>query len=228
VNSRIHNLLDIENDKEGFRKLSERIKEAKGSIRIIIHPFYEYSYPDHDETANYDLSQQRTKYLIEKNLSLNVNEVPPLIIFEGTDHVDDYQDKIAPFLTKSNNETYFVPTYNFNSTPNPLHTHGDDNNETMEVEWKKMNGLLSRLGVTKIVLGGYMMGLSPDRPNENIDYSDYHKQREQKGARNQKYFPKYCVGNAYAYLSKQFDVELSNLAYPDNRAEQISKLEKEL
>jgi len=225
VNDRIHNLFDI--SKEGFKKLSERIKDAKGLIRIFIHPFYEYYYSDPNEKTDFARSKLMTKGLIEKNLSKNIDVVPPLIIFEGRDSIESYRDEIIPSLARSTNETYFVPTFNFNSTPNPFYDPGDDDKEKMDTEWKIMNDLLSSLGVTKIVLGGYQMGFSSEKPDTNIDYIDYHQQRKQKGAKNQKYFPKNCVGNAYAYLSKQFDVELSNFAYPDNREQQIARLEEE-
>ncbi len=191
--------------------LKERVEKNKGIIRIFVHPFFEEVRSWHTPDQKRDI--EAIGHAIEKILDLGSEKTPPLFIAQ-----DQLEDLEAKLKDKGITSVYVIPT--FIASPEPrlpkemnLASSGIRDSIRESPNWQILENQLESLGVKKILIGGMWLDIkvTPGWGNstKRIDLSN-------------------CVGTMATVLSKHFEVEISNFAYPQSRKEyQTAKKEIE-
>jgi hypothetical protein len=208
------NLFEL--DSAARLRLRDRVERSKGTVRFVIHPYYEtYEFPEQSNRKS-----RLVEYSLEKMMRQNTVRNTPIIIFEEEGRLAQTQHRLAQFLGNSlakrqaNGEVYFVPTYGGQPEPKP-DLEQDEEIDYEEDEkpghWADLAIELKAARVNKIMLGGmYLM-------------TDYYRQHPYFTDEQGRSFSG-CVNGVVNWLGKSFDVEMSNLSYPANRQDTGPKL----
>ncbi|MBI2639405.1 MAG: hypothetical protein HYW90_00735 [Candidatus Sungbacteria bacterium] len=202
--------LFFEMDKKNELSLKEKIKQAKGLIRVFIHPDFErYSGFESIKEQPEDVEKLRQEeQIFRRILSSESTATPPIFIFEDGWESLDYQQKEERLERLTANDLFLVRTYPANPDPLPLHkkpgsswrvlneAERERREEDITFMWQWLAEELKKLGVKKILIGGLEFYVTGD------------KDKSHSG----------CMGIAMNKLKKYgFDVEISALTWPDKR-----------
>lgn len=202
--------------------LRERVIKNNGLIRVFIHPYFtEYgesqerdrqegrdSFPDSIDLKGAELAFKRI-------LSLKPEKTPPILVFIGAASIDDFLDQYKDTIT---DKLYIIPTREYSPTPltpefypkNPskdpfaeLDLSEEYKDKREEIGWQETAKRLKKLGVKKIIIGGAELYLGEKK--EGPHYG--------------------CLGNSVDHFSKEFEVDVSGLSWPEGRKE-ITRLKQ--
>lgn len=181
-----HNFLIL--DEEEKQILRKRIEVSKGTIRIVVHPYFMRTAED------YERERQRPGAridIVEKSFERMLAQKgdTPILLFEGYDQIPSTLQEIFSILQNSGNELYILPTIPNDPTPVWLLKEKES--------WKKFVGMLKDLGVKKCIIGGIYF---------------WHRQRAGDYAHLNG-----CVGGTIHQLKDYFEIQVSNLAHPQSR-----------
>lgn len=182
-------------------ELKKSIEENNGLVRIFVHPFFNKITPNYKKERAEKIKVMNLA--LQKILSLPKEKTPPILFFEEMEKISELEDNIQAIgTTEFKNKVYTVPTFRKDPEPAILDTDGRLIRNP-EKHWKVMNEKLKSMGVKKIFIGGmefltYALGRSWPNEPDKIEFLG-------------------CVGESVRRLSKDFDVEVSHLAFPDNR-----------
>lgn len=172
--------------------LKEVIQQSHGRIRLIVHPYYDFSVYN---TSSYGIPLQRI-------LGSSNEKSLPIIIMEEEGRVNEVtkylrNDRVVSETIK--NKLYWILTYD--SDPRPLFNETTDLSDE-DADWQRLLTALKELGVKEILLGGQSL----DAQEEKLG-----KPSEMSWGR--------CVNEVKIRLSTDFNVRLSNIVYPPNKLE---------
>ena len=229
VASRGHELFGL--NKNEIADLKEKIAKSEGTIRMFIHPSFGLMYKNSETDSgmsdeDYTNAANTVMAATMKVLSAKSEDSPPVIILED----DEIFQSCAAFYDKgsdsSGQDYYLIETQHSNPAPKIPKGDGDKVEYMSDQEsWTLLSGVLAELGTKKIIAGGASFKMRPiddeveQQHKKNLEtvYGPYRRKRLEHGAKNVQYSLNHCFGMALTYLSHAFDVELSNLTYPDNR-----------
>lgn len=181
----------FELDEQGKKDLAEKVKKAKGLVRVFVHPYYIYSGEDDPAPEKIDNIDKGLKIMA----MTDAKNVPPVIVMEEQGKVADLSRLIAPkdfdsgISERIRNDVYVIPTVKGDSWPMAdIKVMLNSRKPDKEKEWVNLIRQFKELGVQRILIGGMYLGLSGSEPVS-------------------------CVGNAITHLQEDFDMELSNLTY---------------
>ncbi|MFA6297299.1 MAG: hypothetical protein WC629_01925 [Candidatus Paceibacterota bacterium] len=182
-----------------IEELKARVEKWDGLIRIFVHPMYEKWW---GKKNNENKKLGKIIEVVAKLSSMEEEDTPPIIIMEEYDYINKLKNWLEheikdEFGLETNNKMYVIGTKIDSSDPEiPGSTM------TVSESWEQVRKLLEKIGVKKILIGGMQLTFSE---NERGTY--YHR----------------CLGGAITQLSKDangyFEIELSNLSYPEGREE---------
>lgn len=165
--------------------------ENKGTVRIMVHPYYiqqhSHIYKGIDTTPyqRFDMVENGFKKILKTKSNT------PVFLFESFNEIKRTEKKIIPILRKNQNKIFIVPTET--DSPNPrLNKSYDTNLHGWSVFIEKMENL----GVKKIIIGGIF-----------LDIITYEEEEWVTG----------CVGFTIEKLKDNFEIQISNLAHPKSR-----------
>lgn len=231
------NLFELSGEERA--ELERRIKENNGLARVIVHPFYPVNF-DYDsrrfadkEARNLEKKKKDFEVFqasIDRLFNSNPGKSPPIIVFEEEFNLEN--DKDSYMDRNYRNEPYVIPT--FTDRPVPKLSPGENllgKDFDEQRNWKKLKEVLKSLGIKKMLMGGMQLNVSPNegwkewfiREMEAYEKMKvaFKKIKDTKGL-NEFGKPDYvlhgCVGNTIAELMDDFDIEISNIAFPANRA----------
>lgn len=203
--NKILNFLELSEAEENL--LKKRIEENQGLIRVFVHPYFEKISPFLNKKR---AEQMKVMNLaLQKILSLPEEKTPPILFFEEEEEIPQLEEGIGDIELK--NKIYTIPTFSCN--PGPRINKEEFNVKTIEKNWKVVIDKLKSLEVKKILIGGIQLlafaeaSFSPDKSDE-IKYQG-------------------CVGGAINHLSENFDIEISNLAFPESRKD-VDEIKKRI
>lgn len=201
--------------KEEKGQLGDRITQWHGLVRIFIHPFYYMPQEIPEGQAGFQRMREMQKGL-KRLLALPSSKVPPIIIFQEAEELDDLH-----FVGCPTENFYVIPTWVASSTPFLEGRFGPI--REMEKEWHDLTKILTELGVRKILVGGmYYRVDQPFSPLETDKPRQTHMEmRKRQGVRSPNYDSNGCVGRAIEMLSAgPFEVvDLSGMSAPQSRVE---------
>ncbi|HUX35514.1 MAG TPA: hypothetical protein VMV71_00610 [Candidatus Paceibacterota bacterium] len=221
---------------EDRAELERRVKKSGGLARIIIHPFYPVNF-DYDgrlftDKQKESLENKRKNFetfqaAIDRLFSSDPDKSPPIIVFEEEFNLEG--NKNSYMGRDYRNEPYVVPTFTDNPTPklspneNWLNKDFDEKNG-----WNKLREIFKSLGIKKMLIGGTQLNISSNEGWKEWfirEMEAYEKMVEAfkkiKGSAEvgkPDYVLHGCVGNAISNLMDDFEIEVSSLAFPANRA----------
>ena len=168
--------------------LKKDIEYCSGIIRVFIHPYYRKN----NEVLQID-EKQKQRY--EKGLKLMFESIsmekPPVFIMEEKIAVPNFISEVIKILK---DKVYLIKTHEDTAEPDIIEQSGDYENDVKK-NWTELIEKLKSLGVKKIIIGGREF---------IVDSFDNKKVTA-------------CVGNAINNLSKDFEIEISNLVLPDEK-----------
>ncbi len=205
LKSKVLSLENLSDDER--KKLQERIKSWKGSVRVFVHPFYEeYDEEDFDIAKPKIVSRKEHTYykvfneehteedklrrkeamqqILIQFIDAPAGKVPPIFIFEEEGNLDGFINILNSRLSHIPSESlYTIST--LSTRPTPL--------------WGKnfISEELEKLKIKEFLIAGTYLELDDDK-----DGTEYYQK---------------CVGGVIRMLAKIGNVELSSLAYPHSR-----------
>ena len=225
---------------EELLRFAERVDVSNGIARIFVHPAFGLLYDMAGEVSDEEVEKYRkfSSLTFEKMcqmLQMEAEKTPPMILLEEERMAESMSQVFARANEVSQNELYMVVTNNQYSTPKILDSKVNDGQTVLgeSQSWLIFSRLLEALGVKKIILAGGAVKYRPLSGEEfdafrdqiNLAMSEFHNQRQEKGAKNTAYTPSHCLGMAMLYLSKSFEVDISNFSFPDTPAD-LRKIEQ--
>lgn len=180
--------------------LSRQVQEAKGIVRIFVHPYYDvYDPPAHSlkDARNAKLVREGLRRVLKAN-SNHIDQNPPTIIMEESGKETKIQAFLQPVVENLQAKIYFVPTEWKSSTPEVKNQEGKSLEEP--VAWSYFLDKLKGLGVRKVIVGGMYLW---------SDFRGGGNGGEGSG----------CVGAAIGEISGSFEVQISHFNNPDSRSE---------
>jgi len=169
------------------------IKLFKGLVRIFVHPFYEQLERGGSEFREQGMNKVRKG--IKRIINSTHENVPPLIFMEEETRINDIRQELKPELA---HRAYLVPTYE--GTSEPRLTSIDNPLENVGENWSRLINRLNGLGVSKVLIGGMWLEIGDKFLEEKTGLYG-------------------CVGDAVNHLKQDFEVQVSNLNFPDSRKE---------
>jgi len=219
----LYQLLTLSQEEESI--LKTLLTNSQGEILIFVHPF------QLELTASKRVVEKLPFKMISRFIELFKNEnLPPIVILENI-RLYQWTAKIAQALfEKWDRAVYLVPTPPTFPIPGytkpPVSKKAGERYESLyeEAYWQRFLEYLGSVGVKKTLVGGTSLELYQLTQENLLDprlrhYQAYYEQRRNKGASNTNYVPARCVGTVAAWLSTVFDVEITNLTLPHNRAD---------
>jgi len=181
-------------------ELKARIEQWNGLVRIFVHPMFEKwrGIKNHENKK-----LEKIIEVVAKLSAMESDQTPPIIFMEEGIHMEElkkwFEQGIKDeFDMETHNNMYLINTRKGFSDPLM-----EDPSLTTSQGWEKIREALEDLGVKKILIGGMQLTFS-----ESEKGTYYHR----------------CLGSAIMELSEDangdFEIELSNLSYPEGRAEQ--------
>ena len=207
----------LELDEYGRNRFAGRVRSNNGTVRVIVHPYYEsYHHPE-----RYEPQSEQIEQALHKMVRNNGVKSTPIIIFEEQQNIPTTQRSLGRHLPiseeqrKANGELYFVPTYKDDSEPKftPLGDSGRKPPEPMN--WQRLADRLKQGGVKEILLSGMYL-MTPKYRNDPRFIED-----------NGKTFQG-CVNGVVQYLGREFTIEVSHLNFPANRIDVGPQLSADL
>ena len=216
-----------------IEELRARVEAARGVIRVFVHPFYfsydpdQLSYLDDKDEERY---QQASTFIHDTMCTTVDSGVPTFFLEEGEVRFSEYAggsgdltsfNKTKQILENSGfkNIVYMIPTQLDQSQPKRPNAA-----PAMETEdWKYLRNLFQNIGVRRILLGGFNLGLKAthkrDKKYNWVSTRELAGRRQnwRLAGRSGKVTLDGCVGDFYEKLKKDFEVEISHAAFPDNR-----------
>lgn len=186
--------------------LKNEIKDSKNLIRIFVHPYFE---EPQKKMSRREEKIEKMQGVIEKVLGSKSEKVPPIFVMEEEDRISRLKYLIQDIIA---NKVYIIPTYSGSPEPKFKPKGALKEKEFFlpaKETWEKLIKKFKNLGVEKIIIGGMYLGVSN---------SLYGKEKEPRLLR--------CVGDTINHLSRDFEVEISNLTFPDSRKKYKKVLEK--
>jgi len=174
-------------------ELHTRVEQWNGLIRIFVHPMFEKwrGIKNHENKK-----LEKIIEVVARLSAMESEQTPPIIFMEEASHLEELKKWFEQGITdecsmETRNHMYLIPTEDSGTS--------DPQNQS----WEDMRKALDELGVKKILIGGMQLTFS-----ESEQGTYYHR----------------CLGTAITELSEDgngdFEIELSNLSYPEGRAEQ--------
>ena len=135
-------------------ELKKRVLENKGSIRIMVHPYFMSK-----SAEQYKHGFKNRIGIVETGFKriLETKSTTPVFLFEDIDEIDNTKKIILPSLVSSRKSLYLVPTL-----PNePVPVTGV-RGEHPDEAWDLFINKLKEIGVQKIVIGGMYLYVDQD------------------------------------------------------------------
>jgi hypothetical protein len=177
--------------------LSERIKKWEGTIRLFVHPSF-MGLNHHSKALEKFGGHEKVEEVILRLLSLEEEKTPPIFIME--EHSN---------LEKS------AQLYNRQATQKALFIETEDSDPDLFGKpdgFSELADLFSRLGVTKILIGGQVLWIDI---NELEDAGNVITPQKY-GYGDQKPWLGGCAGKTIIKLNDpRFTIEISHISYPD-------------
>ncbi len=231
----VKNFLELSESE--YNALREKVEKNGGLVRVVVHPFYPHNF-DYDEsrfsTEQIEgLEKKRKKYeefiaATERLFNTDPDKNPPILVFEEEFNLETYKDS---YMGRNyRNEPYVIPTFTdrpvpqFDKNETPLNKNYDE-----DKSWDKLREMLKGAGVKKIIIGGTQLRFftTGELKEWFIQEMEAHKKVEElKDGEKLGCELSGCVGSAINELSKDFEIEISNLAFPASGSV-IRKLIKE-
>lgn len=205
-----------------LEKLKERIAAHNGLIRIFIHPEYlEYAKSERDRGKTESVEKLKRMYEVFKRILASSSEkAPPIFIFQPLDDIsfkqgyESHEEKVkaAPqsqhydtlhWNYESFNDIFIIPTDAFN--PHPLVPEA----KTTQEAWEKLRRMIKELGVSKILIAGAEFYVPSKQVLAARGFAQNNVWDHLAG----------CLGISVSEFRKSFEVELSNLTFPEGRQE---------
>jgi len=181
-----------------FTELKDCVERNKGIVRIMVHPYFvEQKIPDPGDRIK---SAVQGFEVVEKGFKniLQVKSSTPVFLFEGYNQIPNTREKISPILKESGRKIYFIPTFPDDSIP---FVDRKSNKRGQKRNWNVLIETMKLLGVKKIMIGGMTFIIRTNR------FSDGLEGKSLDG----------CMGDIIEKLKGDFEIEVSNLAYPQSR-----------
>lgn len=200
---------------EEAKALTERIAHFDGTIRIFVHPFY-YLARNGASKSQIGESKQTLAFL-SNLLARSKEETPAILVMEEEVLADEASEALEGFSEDSNNDFYYLRTFNNEGTPKLIPAESDHEKDIAEC-WNIFSRILHRLGVKKVIIAGGDFDIETLDDEQKQKYLPIIKpfldQRVGKNEKNLNYTPKACAGSAAVMLAHNFDVDISNFAHP--------------
>jgi hypothetical protein len=202
-------------DEATTRQFQSQVQESGGTIRIAVHPYF-----NRLDMMNQSVSKYLQNW--ERLLAADSGKKVPLVVLEcGGGSYKGTQELIKKATPEhQQKKIYFVPTYEADPTPMWNYRGESKPNDDPDVEeraWEKLVGLLKKSGIKKVIIGGQYLKVVKGKAV--WDNGFFERQLLAKGNNFlQNYTLSNCVGGAVVNLSKDFEIEVSNIAFPHRRS----------
>lgn len=218
--------MDLDSDDPDVLELKNRIAKYNGTVRIMVHPLFEFNEESRKEVfPRAEETERGLKTLIAKGKEGS----PAMFIFEESRSINQTQEYLQNEIKQAGNVIYYIPTAASDPRPDILEIPG--NTDELPGAWNRIYAMFQKAGVKEALIGGIILKMFKTYESDklNPDEANFLQQRAEQGAQNLEYTLEGCVGMTIRKLSDRgMKTHLSNFFSADyelNRSK-ITKAEK--
>lgn len=196
-------------------KATELIERYGGRVRIIVHPYF-------DELSGNVKFARYTEVLTRLFGSESKQSIPMIIFEEGGYKYRQTQGRVETMIPEANKEKiFFIPTFDCSPIPDISYSGTLKCWQKTEADrcavWNKLMQAMSGLGIKQVLVGGQQLKVY--KGNYDWDGGYLKAQFESRGNDCLNGFCLgNCVGTTAIRLAEKFEVEISNIAFPERRS----------